>query len=353
MPAPTRHPAAEPRDPGAPPGVHAFGPGDLRGHPVVELLRERTAAGSRPGRRADAHVLALAIEGGGMRGVVSAGMTAALDALGLQHAFDLVVGVSAGASNGFGLLAGIGTGSALTYLDGCTDGRFIDVRRGLRRRGPVMDLDHLLDTMVLGPGDERAQRVLACGVRFAVVATDVQTTQAATLEGMGSRAELRAALKASSMVPGIAGDRASVDGRDYVDGTVAESIPYEAACAAGATHVLVLQTRPFGVGLRPPSWPERLLVGRALRRANPALVGRYAGRPERYARAVDELAARTADGAGPPFLATIRPRAGTPPVRHLEQDRAPLLAGAIGGVRAVHLALHGREPWVDRDLQVT
>ncbi len=353
MPASTRHPAAEPRDPGRPPGAHAFGPGDLRGHPVIELLQARARAGSSPGERADGHVLALAIEGGGMRGVVSAGMTAALDALGLQQTFDLVVGVSAGASNGFGLLAGIGTGSALTYLDGCTDGRFIDVRRGLRRRGPVMDLDHLLDDLVLGSDDERARRALACGVRFAVVATDVRTTLATTLEGMGSRAELRAALKASSMVPGIAGERASVGGRDYVDGTVAESIPYRAATTAGATHVLVLQTRPFGVGLRPPSWPERVLVGRALRRANPALVERYAGRPERYAVAVDELAARTADGAGPPFLATIRPRAGTPPVRHLEQQRAPLLAGAIGGVRALHLALHGREPWVDGGLRVT
>ncbi len=353
MSASTRHPAAVPRDPGVPPGTHSFGPGDLRGHPVVELLTERARAGSRPGARADEGLLALAIEGGGMRGVVSAGMTAALDALGLRQAFDLVVGVSAGASNGFGLLAGMGNAPALTYLDGCTDGVFIDVRRGLRRRGPVMDLDHLLDGMVLGAGEERALRVLSSGVRFAVVATDVQTTEAVTLEGMGSRAELRAALRASSMVPGIAGERATFDGRDYVDGTVAESIPHRAAIAAGATHVLVLQTRPFGVDLRPPSWAERVLVGRALRRANPALVERYAGRPERYARAVDELAARTADGAGAPHMATIRPRVGTPPVRHLEQRRAPLLAGAIGGVRAVHLALHGREPWVDGELRVT
>ncbi|HEY5144930.1 MAG TPA: patatin-like phospholipase family protein, partial [Solirubrobacteraceae bacterium] len=328
MPASIRHPAPDPRDPGTPPAAHAFGPGDLRGHPVVELLAGRAGSASRPGARADEHVLALAIEGGGMRGVVSAGMTAALDALGLQRAFDLVVGVSAGASNGFGLLAGIGSGVAETYLEGCTDGRFIDVRRGLLRRGPVMDLDHLLDDLVLGRGDERVEALLATGVRFAVVATDVQSTRSATLAGMGSRAELRAALKASSMVPGIAGERASFRGRDYVDGTVAESIPHRAAIAAGATHVLALQTRPFGVSLRPPSLPERVLVHRALRRANPALVDRYTGRPQRYTAAVEELAARTADGSGPPFLATIRPRAGTPPVRHLEQQRAPLLAGA-------------------------
>jgi predicted patatin/cPLA2 family phospholipase len=341
-------PDTVPAIPDAPP----FGPGDLRGHPVERLLDRRTAAASLPGRRADPHMLALAIEGGGMRGVVSAGMVAAIGALGLTRVFDLVIGVSAGASNGFGLLAGLGTTTARTYLDGCADGRFIDVVRGLRRRGPVMDLDHLLDDLILGPDEERADRARASGVRFAAVATDVQSTQAVTLEGMDSRAAMRAALKASSMVPGIAGERASYAGREYVDGTVAESIPYAAALAVGATHVLVLQTRPFGVDLRRPSRGERLLVGRALRRANPALVGRYAGRPERYLREVEELAERTADGAGPPYLATIRPRAGTPPVGHLEQDRATLLAGAIAGVRAVHLALDGREPYVDGALQV-
>ena len=343
-PQPSAHPGGE--------AAVRHGPGDLRGHPVVRLLAERAATASRPGARTDPHVLALAIEGGGMRGVVSAGMATALDALGLARAFDLVVGVSAGASNGFGMLAGLGATTALAYVDGCTDGRFIDLRRGLARRGPVMDLDFLLDEVTLGRGDERSERVLATGVRFAAVATDAQTTSATMLEGMRTRAELRAALRATSMVPGIAGTCARVDGRDYVDGAVSESIPFRAALRAGATHVLVLQTRPFGVELRAPSPPERMLVGRALRRVNPALVACYDSRPRRYASAVAELAARTADGAGPPYLATIRARAGTPPVGHLEQRRAPLRAGAIAGVRAVHLALHGREPWIDGRLRL-
>lgn len=326
---------------------------DLRRHPVIRLLRERLAGGSIPGRRSDPHVLAVAIEGGGMRGVVSAGMVAALDDLGVQPALDLVVGVSAGASNGFGLLSGLGRTTALTYVDGCTDGRFIDARRAVRRGRPVMDLDHLLDDLILGPHPGGCERLLGSGVRFGVVATDAQTTRPVLLDGLGSYAELRAALMATSMVPGIAGDGATFAGRRYVDGTVSESIPYPAAVGAGATHVLVLQTRPFGVALKPPSAAERFLVGRTLRRENPALVATYKGRPERYAHAVLELGARSADHAGPPFLATIRPRAGTPPVSNLEQDRACVLAGAISGVRAVHMALEGREPWVDGTLCVS
>ena len=74
--------------------------------------RRRGAARAAPrrlaarARGADPHRVALVLEGGGMRGVVSAGMTAALERLGLTPCFDLVVGASAGAINGAALLSG-------------------------------------------------------------------------------------------------------------------------------------------------------------------------------------------------------------------------------------------------------
>jgi hypothetical protein len=55
-------------------------------HPVSDVLRERVEGGSAPGERRDPHRVALVIEGGGMRGVVSAGMIAALERLGLTRA---------------------------------------------------------------------------------------------------------------------------------------------------------------------------------------------------------------------------------------------------------------------------
>ena len=60
-------------------------------HAVAELLRRRASGGSRD----DGARLALAIEGGGMRGAVSAGMAIAIDELGLTDAFDAVYGASA------------------------------------------------------------------------------------------------------------------------------------------------------------------------------------------------------------------------------------------------------------------
>lgn len=43
-------------------------------HPVVQLVHRRRREGSKVGRRQDAHRVAIAVEGGGMRGCVSAGM---------------------------------------------------------------------------------------------------------------------------------------------------------------------------------------------------------------------------------------------------------------------------------------
>ena len=51
-------------------------------HPALALIAERRAAGGGPGAHGDGHRLALAIEGGGMRETITAGM-----ALARSHAY--------------------------------------------------------------------------------------------------------------------------------------------------------------------------------------------------------------------------------------------------------------------------
>ena len=70
----------------------------LSNHDVIKIISQRVKTNSTPGNRAlgDRAHLALAIEGGGMRGAVSAGMAAAIASLGLSDAFDSVYGSSAG-----------------------------------------------------------------------------------------------------------------------------------------------------------------------------------------------------------------------------------------------------------------
>ena len=63
-------------------------------HEVLKLIEERVRTGSQPGHRADGHRIVLSVEGGGMRGTVSAGMALALHELGLVSAFDAGVAES-------------------------------------------------------------------------------------------------------------------------------------------------------------------------------------------------------------------------------------------------------------------
>ena len=67
-------------------------------HPVIVAVLDRMKNNSKPGQRApgDHNKIALSIEGGGMRGCVAAGASAALNFLGLNDAVDVVYGSSAG-----------------------------------------------------------------------------------------------------------------------------------------------------------------------------------------------------------------------------------------------------------------
>src|SRR6476620_3724661 len=114
---------------------------------MIELLKARAARGSRAPHH-DGAVIALAIEGGAMRGVVSAGMVAALETLGLTNAFDAVYGSSAGAINGAYFLAGQARLGTRIYFEDINNARFIDLRRALAGR-PIVDLGYLLDEVAV------------------------------------------------------------------------------------------------------------------------------------------------------------------------------------------------------------
>jgi predicted acylesterase/phospholipase RssA len=77
-------------------GDSRHGP-DRQDHPVLNVIHTRYYEGSKPGQRTDGYKVGLAIEGGGMRGAVSAGAAAAVHLLGLHDAVDVVYGSSAGA----------------------------------------------------------------------------------------------------------------------------------------------------------------------------------------------------------------------------------------------------------------
>jgi predicted patatin/cPLA2 family phospholipase len=303
-------------------------------HPVAELLRERLAQQSAPGGRQDPHRLALVLEGGGMRGVVSAGMTAALERLALTPCFDLVVGASAGAINGAALLAGVARQGAATYCGPLASRSFVNPARVLRGR-PVIDVNYILTFASAELDAARHDRVLANPIELHCVAVDVDMARPVVLTGMRTKRELWDALLASSRMPWAGGPPVEIDGSRYLDGGIGSAIPVAEALAAGATHVLALQTRPHGVPRKSTSRLADRLIERHLRTLNPGLVALYRERVPSYERVVADIAERTLDGSGPPYVLGLRPPAGTPVVGQLERRSAVLSVAAADAERLV------------------
>lgn len=303
-------------------------------HPVLALLRARAEGrGGAPGARTDGARLALAVEGGGMRGAVSAGMAIALHERGLVEAFDAVFGASAGALNAVWLLSGNPEEGLRPYADPRLMRAYIRRSNALRGR-PVVDTRLLVEHLYEHVLPLRFERVVEHPVRLHPLATDVETGEAVDLaETITDRASLKLALRASTALPLLAGPPVTIGGRRYLDAGLAESIPFRAALAAGATHVLVLRSRRPQDAERPGRF-SRVLTGALLRRLGEPVRRGYLERPRRLADDDALLDRHGADGTLEPAMLAVRPPADSPRVSRLESDPEVVRAGLEAGRRA-------------------
>ena len=157
---------------------------------------------------------------------------------------------------------------------------------------------------------------------------------------MRTERELWDAILASSRMPWAGGPPVEIEGRRYLDGGMGSPVPVAEAIAAGATHVLVLQTRPYGVPRKSASRIADRLIERHLRGLNPALVTLYRARVAAYEDVVEDIARRTREPAAePPHVLGLRPPAGTPCVSQIERRPAVLGTAAADAERIVEAAL--------------
>jgi predicted patatin/cPLA2 family phospholipase len=310
-------------------------------HPVLDVLHARLRNGSTPGARTDPHLVAVVLEGGGMRGVVSAGMTAALERLGLTRCFDVVVGSSAGALNAAALLGGVARPAARMYHTVLASRQFVNPVRLLFGR-PALDVRFVLEHADEDLDAERHQRTISSPIGFHCVALDVDSTKLVEFSGMRTKDELWNVLLATTRMPWVGGAPVPISGRRYIDGALTCPIPVGNALDAGATHVLVLQTRPYGVPRSAGSRVGERLIARHLRRLNPALVPLWHGRIDAYENLVADIAERSASPNGDgPYVYGLRPPAGTPVVTQLERRPEVLERAATDAERLVEQTFSG------------
>jgi predicted acylesterase/phospholipase RssA len=302
--------------------------GEYYVHPVLKVLHERKRR-NRQGPQDDGEnsseptqKIALVIEGGGMRGCVTAGMVAALHYLGLRDCFDVVYGSSAGSIIGAYFVAGQlpHFGPEVYYDKLPTAGKaFIDTGRLLRALGlgllnprlvkdvvvrrnsgkPVLNLDFLLketlqntkrlDWKTFQERQESGQqplKIMASGMKSEKpIVMDYEHGHFTSLEELGQ------CMHASCLLPGITGPvmnlrvnadaahkpkfvlRNNLQDDDYeplADSLIYAPIPYHMAKQEGATHMVVLRSKPDGGDVigKGGSIGERLIWTRFLLKKN-------------------------------------------------------------------------------------
>ena len=182
------------------------------------------------------------LEGGGMRGIYTAGVLDEMMDWGVRP--DGILGVSAGAIHGASFVSGQ-QGRNIRYTKKyCRNWRFMSLRSLLvtgdlvGRAFSYEELPYRLD-----PFDFDA--FLKSPVRFYALATDVETGQAVCLDGKRDAHTLLEALRASSSMP-LVSTIVAWEGRRYLDGGTADSIPLKRFEDMGYTRCLVVRTQPEG-----------------------------------------------------------------------------------------------------------
>jgi predicted patatin/cPLA2 family phospholipase len=311
------------------------------GPTVTDLMRAGAAE-----RRSAGYRLGLAVEGGGMRGIVSGGMLLALRDLGLIDAFDSCYGTSSGSLNLAYLHGGSDWDALSVYYDHLTAGFVRRQRWNVSR--PLLDMAYAFDEVIARTVPIGWSTIATLDRPVNVVLTDVDAARSEIRDmrpmGLAGGDVGVSYLKAASWLPVLAGPPPRVAGVRYLDGGVLCPDPVYAALADGCTHVLLLNTSPQG------HWPaaphSRPLLRPVLDRWQPGLGEAYVRSRVRWD--ADRAAARydgdVSIGAGVVLRVAAPP--GSHRVERLTMRRDLLLDGARVGYQTItDLFGGGRHPY--------
>ncbi len=190
----------------------------------------------------------LVLEGGGMRGLYTAGVLDAFLDTGIK--VDGVIGVSAGALFGVNFVSGQ-RGRALRY-----NKKFISYPNYMGfhswiKTGNVVNKDftYYEIPMKLDVFDEEAFE--KAGVDFYAVATDIESGKPDYLK-IDNVFDQMEAFRASSSLP-VVSKIVEYEGKKYLDGGLSDSIPVDFARSLGFDKLIVVLTRPIDYRKKPSS----------------------------------------------------------------------------------------------------
>jgi len=240
----------------------------------------------------------LVLEGGALRGLFSAGV---MDVM-MEHGVtaDAVVGVSAGAVFGCNFKSRQ-IGRTIRYNKKyCRQWRFGSFR-SLLLTGDYYGADFCYRRIPEELDVFDVKTYQQTDMTFDVVCTDIETGEAAYHRCSSAMGEDLKWMRASASMP-LASTPVEIDGRKYLDGGIADSIPLHYMESLGIKHNIVILTQPRGFVKE----KNRLLpILRWVLKKYPKLIKTLEERHEKYNAMTREIEEKEAAGE----ILVIRPEA--------------------------------------------
>lgn len=267
----------------------------------------------------------LVLEGGAMRGLYTAGI---LDVFLEQDIHvDGIVGVSAG------VLFGVNypskqKGRALRYnLKYLNDKRYMGLH-SLITTGNIVNKDFAFYDLPINIDRFDEQTFIDSGIDFYATLTNVDTGQAEYIK-LSHIFEQMEVLRATSAMPFVS-RMVEIDGKRYLDGGIADSIPLEKCRQLGYDKIIVILTRPLEYRKK----AVNPLLFKLFYAKYPNLVASLTQRYLNYNQRVEQVI--EADKKGEIFV--FRP-SKTLPIKRIEKDPVKIQAMYDLGVADAHQAL--------------
>lgn len=257
--------------------------------------------------------IGLVLEGGGLRGLYTAGVLDALMEQGVQA--DYVIGVSAGAGNGASYVSGQPGRNRRINTEYLKDKRYLSFSSFIKTKS-LFGMDFIFDEIPnrLDPFDKDTFFNSPC--EFCAGVTDVQTGKAAYFGKEDLRQDFTV-LRASASLP-IFSPVVEYKNGKYLDGGMSDPIPAQKALEDGCDRLIIVLTRERSYQKQPEKF--RSLYRRQLR-DYPAMIDALDHRHELYNRTLEKIRALEKNKTA----LVIAPQL-PPEVSRFERDKQKLLA---------------------------
>lgn len=263
--------------------------------------------------------IGLVLEGGGMRGLYTAGV---LDIL-MDHSFrpDTICATSAGATFGINLPSGQ-RGRVLRYnLQLAGDPRYISFR-SLLRTGNVVNTDFAYRVLPDELDKFDYQAYSESGTDFFACVTNTRSGKPEYLKVSDAKTQIDS-IRASAALPFLS-RKVVIDGEQYLDGGITDNIPLDKCIAEGCDRIVVVLTRPKRFIMS----EDMYLLSKLLYPRDKNLQQAFRHRSERYNERLKQIERLEAEGR----IFVIRP-SETIAVSRLEKNPSKIQAAYDLGYR--------------------